>query len=232
MRASDVMTTGVVTAAPESKVRDVVGLLLEHRVSAVPVVDAAGKIVGIVSEGDLTHRHESGTEHASHWWQAITETSDEAARAYTRTHGRLARDVMTAGVVTVAPDTPLSEAAALLDKHRIKRLPVVKDGRLVGIVSRANLLQALFKATAGPAADRQPQSDQTIRDAVVEEIRVNDLGGAEVNVVVVDGVVSLWGGVDSDAQRRAMTVAAQNAAGVQAVEDHMVTLPSQRLMGL
>jgi len=140
--------------------------------------------------------------------------------------------VMTAGVVTVAPDTPLSEAAALLDKHRIKRLPVVKDGRLVGIVSRANLLQALFKATAGPAADRQPQSDQTIRDAVVEEIRVNDLGGAEVNVVVVDGVVSLWGGVDSDAQRRAMTVAAQNAAGVQAVEDHMVTLPSQRLMGL
>jgi len=232
MRASDVMTTGVVTAAPESKVRDVVGLLLEHRVSAVPVVDAAGKIVGIVSEGDLTHRHESGIEHASHWWQAITETSDEAARAYTRTHGRLARDVMTAGVVTVAPDTPLSEAAALLDKHRIKRLPVVKDGRLVGIVSRANLLQALFKATAGPAADRQPQSDQTIRDAVVEEIRVNDLGGAEVNVVVVDGVVSLWGGVDSDAQRRAMTVAAQNAAGVQAVEDHMVTLPSQRLMGL
>jgi CBS domain-containing protein len=232
MRASDVMTTGVVTASPESKVRDVVGLLLEHRVSAVPVVDADGKIVGIVSEGDLTHRHESGTEHTGHWWRAITETSEEAARAYTRTHGRLARDVMTAGVVTVAPDTPLNEAAALLDKHRIKRLPVVKDGRLVGIVSRANLLQALFKATAGAATDRQTQSDQTIRDAVVEEIRANDLGGAEVNVVVVDGVVSLWGAVDSDAQRRAMTVAAQSAAGVQGVEDHLATLPSRRLMGL
>lgn len=232
MRASDVMTTGVVTASPESNIRDVAGLLLEHRVSAVPIVDADGKIVGIVSEGDLIHRHESDTDHTGHWWQAITETSEEAARAYTRTHGRLARDVMTAGVVTVPPDAPLSEVVALLDKHRIKRLPVVAAGRLVGLVSRSNLLHALLKATAGPAADRKTQDDQTIRAAVVEEIRANDLGGAEVNVVVVDGVVSLWGAVDTDAQRRAMTVAAQNAAGVQRVEDHLVTLPSQRLMGL
>lgn len=232
MRASDVMTTGVVTVSLDTNVRDVAGLLLEQRISAVPVVDSAGKLAGIVSEGDLIHRHEAETERKAHWWHAITESGQDAAIAYTRAHGRKAGDVMTREVVSVTSETPLDEIASLLDKHRIKRVPVVEGDRLVGVVSRSNLLQALLKATAESTGGGEAVDDQSIRRAVVDEIRSNELGATEVNVVVVDGVVSLWGTVESDAERRALKVAAENTAGVRDVDDHLSVLPNRRLIGL
>jgi CBS domain-containing protein len=233
MRAADVMTTGVVTVSPDANIRDVAGVMLERRISAVPVVDAAGKLAGIISEGDVIHRHEADTERKGHWWHALTETVQDAARVYTRAHGRRARDVMTADVVTVTEETPLADVAALLDKHRIKRVPVVKGDKLVGVVSRSNLLQALLAAApeddtaAGISVD-----DTAIRAAIMNEIAANDLSETEINVVVSDGVASLWGAVESDLQRRAINVAAENAKGVKAVEDHLGLLPNNRWRGV
>ncbi len=232
MLAADVMTTNVVTVPPEMGVRDVASLLLGQRISAVPVVDGAGALVGIVSEGDLIHRHEAHTERKLHWWSAIAESPRELARTYSKEHGRLAKDVMTDKVVTVDASTPLADVAALLDKHRIKRVPVLDGGRLVGVVSRANILQALLAASAEEGEADVEVDDRAIRKAILSEISVNELAAAEVNVLVSDGVVSLWGAVASEAERAAIRVAAENAKGVLAVEDRMGFLPNSRLIGL
>lgn len=222
MRASDVMTTGVITVSPEMPILDVAHLLLERRISAVPVVDKDGSLLGIVSEGDLIHRHENKTERKMRWWQALVETSGDAARAYTRAHGRHAGDVMTEKVQTVTEDTSLSEIADLLEAHRIKRVPVMRGDRVVGIVSRANLLQALVARPEHPPAESVAVPDDAgIREAIITEIRDNLMGDAEINVVVSNGLVSLWGSIDSEAQRRAVIIAAENADGVARVEDHL-----------
>jgi CBS-domain-containing membrane protein len=222
MRAADVMTTGVITVSPETTVLDVAHLLLDRRISAVPVVGDDGALLGIVSEGDLIHRHENMTERKGRWWHALIESSSDAARAYTRAHGRHAHDVMTEKVQTVTEDTPLSEIADLLEAHRIKRVPVVRDRRVVGVVSRANLLQALVARPEMPPTETVAVPDDAgIRDAIITEIKDNALVDLEINVVVSNGLVSLWGTVNSDDQRRAVIVAAQNVSGVTGVDDHL-----------
>ena len=233
MRASDVMTTGVITVSPETPILDVAHLLLDRRISAVPVVKKDGSLLGIVSEGDLIHRHENRTERTMRWWQALIETSGDAARAYTRAHGRHARDVMTEKVQTVTEDTPLSDIADLLEAHRIKRVPVMRGGRVVGIVSRANLLQALVARPEYPPAESVAVPDDAgIREAIIAEIRDNLMADAGINVVVSNGIVGLWGSVDSEAQRRAVIIAAQNANGVVRVEDHLGAPGGGHLTGL
>lgn len=232
MRAADVMTTGVITVSPNTPILDVAHLLLDRRISAVPVVDEQGVLLGIVSEGDLIHRHENKTERKARWWQALLETSSDAARAYTRAHGRHAHDVMTEEVQTVTEDTSLSDVAELLETHRIKRVPVVRDRRVIGIVSRANLLQALIARPDEPPQESVAVPDDAgIRDSIVAEIRENALVDVEINVVVSNGVVSLWGSVDSENQRRAVVVAAENANGVVGVDDHL-GLPANRGLNL
>lgn len=232
MRAADVMTTGVITVSPGTPILDVAHLLLERRISAVPVVDDQGVLLGIVSEGDLIHRHENKTERKARWWQALLETSSDAARAYTRAHGRHAHDVMTESVQTVTEETPLSDVAEILETHRIKRVPVVRDGRVIGIVSRANLLQALVARPDEPPQESVAVPDDVgIRDAIVAEIKENALADVEINVVVSNGVVSLWGSVDSENQRRAVVVAAENANGAVRVDDHL-GLPAKRGLNL
>lgn len=232
MRAADVMTTGVITVSPDTPILDVAHLLLERRISAVPVVDDQGVLLGIVSEGDLIHRHENKTERKARWWQALLETSSDAARAYTRAHGRHAHDVMTEGVQTVTEETPLSDVAEILETHRIKRVPVVRDGRVIGIVSRANLLQALVARPDEPPQESVAVPDDAgIRDAIVAEIKENALADVEINVVVSNGIVSLWGSVDSENQRRAVVVAAENANGAVRVDDHL-GLPAKRGLNL
>ncbi|MBI1733983.1 MAG: CBS domain-containing protein [Candidatus Rokubacteria bacterium] len=221
MVAKDVMTTRVVTVAPETLVEDIARLLLTHRISAVPVLDATGELVGIVSEGDLMRRADTGTARHAPWWRALTADFDDRAREYARTHGRHAADVMTRYVVTVTVDTPVAEIARVLEERHIKRVPVVNGaGRLIGIVSRADLLRALaLRDTERPiiVAD-----DQELRGRVLRAFdRANVVPLPNVNPVVANGIVHLWGLVDTEEQRRACHVVAEGVLGVRGVEDHL-----------
>jgi CBS domain-containing protein len=142
MKARDVMVSPVITVKPSFSVKEVAKTFLERRISAAPVVDDQGKLVGIVSEGDLMHRAEAGTERQRSWWLRALTAEETLAAEYVKAHARKVADVMTRDVITATADTPLHEIAALLEKNSIKRVPIVKNGQLVGIVSRANLIQA------------------------------------------------------------------------------------------
>lgn len=220
MQAADVMTTNVITVTPESEVGEIASLLLEHGISAVPVVDADDRVLGIVSEGDLMARVEPEEDERRSWWLRLFSGADAAD--YVKTHGRRAAQVMTPNPVTVNEDEPLHRIAALLEKRRIKRVPVVRDGRLVGIVSRSNLLRG-FSVGHQPAA---AQGDRAIRDAILKE--VDEHTGVLVdrlNVIVADGKVQLWGLVESKEQRWAVQVAAENVDGVKEVENNLGFVP-------
>ena len=221
MQAKDIMTTKVVTVAPDVDVAEVAKLLLERGVSAVPVIDRGGALLGIVSEGDLMRRPETETDRPRSWWLNLLAGPEDAARDYVKSHGRHAQDVMTGNVVTVEENTPAGEIAALLEHHRIKRVPVVRDGQVVGIVSRANLLQGLAahkeKLPAGPSPDDRALRDQVL-DLVAKESWV---GHGSFNVIVNEGVVELWGLIDSDDQRKALKIAIEGLPGVTGVEDHL-----------
>lgn len=220
MRAHDVMVSPVVTVTPSASVRDVAKLLLERRISAVPVVDTQGKLVGIVSEGDLVRRVEIGTDRHRSWWLLLLADERTLAADYIKTHSRKVEDIMTRNVITATPETPLSEIARLLEKHRIKRVPIVRNGQLVGIVSRSNLVQAV--ASSGSKLE-VPVSDTSIREKLLAHL--NAQGWAHtglLNATVHDGVVDLWGIIGSEIERKAIRVAAETMPGVRAVNDHMV----------
>ena len=165
MDAKDVMTPNVITVNEQTDVATIAKLMIERHISAVPVVDKNGKILGIVSEGDLIRRPEEGTEAPKSWWLALLEAPEDAARAYAKSHGQSASDVMTQNVISVGEDTPVVEVATLLEKNRIKRVPVLRDGRPVGIVSRANLIQALASRPA--AAPVVSADDKTLRQIIL-----------------------------------------------------------------
>ena len=225
MRARDMMTTAVVTVAPDTPVAEIASLLLKHRISAVPVASEDGRVLGIVSEGDLLHRPENGTDLARSWWlQAFTD-SETLAREYAKTHGRRAADVMSRHVVSVAEDADAGQIAALLDSRRIKRVPVVRNGRLVGIVSRADLLRSLIARRNGSGTEWLAD-DRAIHDAILRRARAEPW--AEIvmlNVVVHDGDVELWGIVSSEEQRNAMRVLAEGVPGVGSVRDSLQVMP-------
>jgi CBS domain-containing protein len=224
MKAADVMTTRVITVAADRPVNEIAKLLLEHRISAVPVVDADERLLGIVSEGDLMRREDAGTEPRRSWWLRTFTTSVEAAEDFTKTHGRLAREVMTRRVVTVAEDTSLAEVARLLERHGIKRVPVVRNGRVVGVVSRANLLQGLVAAPAPTAA--ATVDDATLRARLLATLdRQPWHATLQANIVVSGGIVHLWGLVPTEQQREALRVLAENIEGVRAIEDHLRVQP-------
>jgi CBS domain-containing protein len=221
MKASDVMVTNVITVRPDTTVQEIANILVTNRISAVPVVDANGALVGIVSEGDLMHRVETGTERRYSWWLKMIGDRSTFARDFLKSHGIRAAEVMTRHVVTAAPDTPLGELASLLEKHRIKRVPIVDRGRLVGIVSRANLVQALAAlrhATAAPAR----MDDAATRERIIAEISDKLLAGvSQINVIVHDGVVELWGEAETAEEKDAIRLAAEITPGVRRVEDHI-----------
>lgn len=221
MQARDIMTAPVVTVRPDTRVEEVAQILLERRISGVPVVDDHGTLVGIVSEGDLMRRPELGTERQRGWW--LRFFGDERARAeeYARAHGSRAEQVMTRNVVTVSDETSVAEIARLLEEHHIKRVPVVRAGRVVGIVSRANLLHGLA-AQPDPVPPARPMDDRSLREAVLQALeRDGWTAHGRLNVIVRNGVVELWGLVDSDEARRAIRVATENVPGVTAVKDNL-----------
>jgi CBS domain-containing protein len=223
VQAQDIMSTPVVSVTPDTSVKEIAALLFGKRISGVPVLDDS-RLVGVVSEGDLLRRHEIGTDGAKRsgsWWLRMF-SADRTPADYVKAHGRRARDVMTREVETVAPDTPVSEIATLLESRGFKRVPVVRDGQVVGIVSRANLVQAL--AGMPPAAVRvTPPADQAIRGRLQAELeRQSWWRESASNIIVTDGVVHFYGTVHSDDQQEAARVAAENIPGVRGVEDHRV----------
>lgn len=222
MQARDIMTTDAVTVGPEAETADVAGLMLERRVSAVPVVDGERRILGIVSEGDLIRRAECGAERHGSWWLALL--ADRTAE-FIKTYGTRAEDLMTRDVVTVPEEATLAEIAQLLEAHRIKRVPVVRDDRLVGIVSRANVLRGLASLRSAPA-ERPSSNDRQMRDEILELLRKrSDASTRFVSVMVVGDTVYLWGIAESERDRTAVRVAAENVAGVKAVHDFLGCLP-------
>ena len=226
MRAIDVMTSEVLTVDENASVTAVAKLLAERGISAVPVVDAENRVIGVVSEGDLLHRAETGTERRRSWWLEMMASTNQLAGDYVKSHSQKVKDVMTRDVISVIEMTPVAEIAVLLETNRIKRVPVVRDGKLVGIVSRANLVRALAMTIDEQASGTEPD-DRSIRDKLLAELKAQRW--AEVspaNVTVKDGVVHLWSSYLSEQEKRALVVAAENTPGVRRVEDHMRPVPA------
>ena len=222
-QAKDIMNTTVVTVTPETSVADIAKVLLEHHISAVPVVDEHNRILGMVSEGDLMRRSDTETDWRPAWWLSLFRSTESVAQTFIKTHGTHAAEVMTRSVVTVSSNTPASEIARVLEKNRIKRVPVVDNEELVGIVSRGDLLRGL--ATHGAKIKPPSSDDQSIREKILAELKANDLSFPNANIVVSDGIVHLWGAVQSDSEREALRVAAEDVDGVRGVEDHLGKLP-------
>ncbi len=221
MKARDIMSTKVVTVSPSMTVRDIAALMVEKHVSGLPVLNDNGTLVGMVSEGDLLRRPEIGTEKHRRRWVSFFSGVDSQAREFTKSHALRASDVMTEQVIHVSEETPLGDVVGLMEKHNIKRLPVLSDGELVGIVSRADLLRALAARQAEPLPP-PAESDATIRAAMNDVLKNEEWAmSAMVNVIVSEGVVHLWGVIDSKDQRQALRVAAENIPGVTAVEEHL-----------
>lgn len=225
MHAADIMTRNVITATPKTEVREVVDLMIKNRISAVPVVDDAGRVVGMVSEGDLMRRVENNTDRRDSWWLSALFSARNDVDAYVKSRGRRAEDIMTRDPITISEDTPLYKIAQTLEKKHIKRVPVVTGGKLVGIVSRSNLLQGFSTMQKDAAA---ASDDKTIRNTIIHEM-TDKLGISEstTNVVVVDGVVTLWGLVDSESKKKAAGVAAETTAGVKEVHNNLGVSPTQ-----
>jgi CBS domain-containing protein len=223
MKAADVMVSNVISVGSQASVQEVAHLLLRNRISGVPVTGPQGELVGIVSEGDLMRRPEAGTERRHSWWLGLLASSEGMASEYIKSHSHKVVDVMTRRVVTATPDTPVSEIAALLEKHGIKRVPIVTEGKVVGIVSRANLLHALASLKNVPAG--------TIDDASIRSKLVSKLANERwtkpslMNLIVHDGTVDLWGIVDSQTERKAVRVLVETTPGVRAVNDNLI-IPS------
>ena len=232
MHAIDVMTPGVITVQPDMSVQAVAKLLSERGISGAPVVDVADRLVGIVSEGDLLHRVETGTERPTRrrrsWWLDTIASDQELARDYVKSHGRTAKDVMTREVISVTETTDLAEIAMLLETKRIKRVPVLREGQIVGIVSRANLVRALA-VTKSDAVD-DADDDRTIRAKLLAELMGQEWFKTQdwfkiwaADVIVRDRVVHFWLVANqTEEERRALRVAAENIAGVQRVEEHII----------
>lgn len=220
MKASDVMSTRVVTIAPEATVTEAIDSLLTNRISGLPVVNAAGALVGIVTEGDFLRRAETGTERKRPRWLEFLLGPNSLATDYIRTHGRKVAEVMTTEPVTVTEDTPLDQVVAIMERKRIKRVPVTRGRALVGIVSRANLLRAL--ASMHKDAPAAAESDAVIRKHVLDELARQPWAPiALIDVLVKDGVVELWGSITEAKQGEALKVCAENIPGVKAVKSHL-----------
>lgn len=220
MKASDVMVRAVITVGPDLSVQAIASTLLENGISAVPVVDRDGKLVGIVSEGDLMRRPETGTDRRRPWWLEMLTSDQARAGEFVKTHGHTAKDVMTRDVATAKPDTSLREIADLLEKRGIKRVPIVEDGRVVGIVSRANLLQAMA-SQAGHLAPAPSKSDEALRQELMDRLAKQSWANRPINVVVHSGVVDLWGFVDNAEEKHAIRVLAEGVPGVRTVNDNL-----------
>jgi CBS domain-containing protein len=221
MIVADVMSRNVISIAPDATVEDAVKLMLAHGISGVFVVDKAGELAGVLTEGDLLRRDELGTERDRPWWLRMLVSPARQAADFTRAHGRHVRDVMTTDVIIVAHDATLESVVATMEQNRIKRLPVTRDGRVIGVVSRSDLLRALV----GRVRDVPPThaDDSTIRGSILDALESKAWAPmTTLNVTVSNGVVDLWGTITNEEERSAIRITAENTPGVKLVHDHLV----------
>ncbi len=228
LTAIDIMTRDVISVTPDTSVRDIAKLLYTRHISGVPVIDRENRVIGIVGEGDLIgHAEVAGEQRRSWWLSAFLNNSNTLARDYIKTHGRIAADVMTPTVITVALTASIAQIAKILDRHRIKRVPVVDEGKLVGIVTRGDLLQALATAHDAKSATID---DSTIRGRLLSELERRRWAHLLCKEIIVqDGVVNVFGVVETEDERRALRLAVENVPDVQRVEDHCRLRPLFRL---
>ena len=221
MQAKDVMTRDVISVAPDATVLLAARLMLQHHISGLPVIDGSGKLVGVLSEGDFLRRQETQTQRRRSRWLEFLMGPGRTAGEYIHSHGSKVSEVMTEDVRTVGEDTPLEAIVELMERHRIKRVPVLRGKQVVGIVTRSNLMHAMVSLVR--KAPPTTMDDAAIREQLLAEMKREQWAPAAMTTVVVrDGVVELWGVVIDDRQRQALTIAAENIPGVKAVKDHLV----------
>jgi CBS domain-containing protein len=221
MNVADVMTRHVISVSPDATVEEAARQMLERGISGLMVVDSKGELAGVITEGDLLRRDEIGTVRHRPWWLRLLLSPGRQAADFTRAHGRRVRDVMTHDVVTVSTDAALEQVVEAMEQHRIKRMPVTENNRVVGVVSRADLLRALVVAER---RDRPiATDDRSIRAAILDALDKQSWAPmTTLNVTVADRVVDIWGTITNDEERRAICILAENVPGVQQVNDHLV----------
>ncbi len=218
MKVEEIMTKDVITVSPKTPIHEAAQLMIDHGVSGLPVVDDAGSVVGIVSEGDLILR-EKPRERAP-WWRLFFGDAEQLAREYQKAHGMTVGEVMTRSLIAVSPDFPIESAALILDQHRIRRVPVVAEGQLLGILSRGDLIKALAKAPAhagGPPSDERLVREMRAR--LAEEPWVSNRG---IVAQTKDGVLSLWGLVLTETEKSAVETMARTIEGCKGIDSHLV----------
>jgi len=225
MKASDIMVTNVITIPADASVGEAASTLLNNHISGAPVVDEKGELVGIVSEGDLMRRPEIGTSRRHSWWLELISSHQSQAFEYVKSHSRKISDVMTRDVITAKPDTSLGDVAAMLERKRIKRVPILEENKIVGIVSRANILQALASATKKlPSLASTDDSD--LRKKVIARLAAEPWRPLMLTVTVQDGTVELWGLVQSVEVKKAARLTAEHTPGVREVVDNIIVQPA------
>jgi len=219
MKAKDVMTSPVISVEPDASIWEAVRIMLQRRISGLPVIDKQGRLVGMVSEGDFLRRAETGTQARRSRWLEFLMGPGRLADEYTRSHGRKVQEIMTPDPVTVAEETPLEEAVRTMEKRRIKRLPLMRGNDVVGILTRANLVHAL----AGVARELMPTTaDEAIRARLMTDLAKEPWAPVGlIDPIVRNGVVELWGMITEERQRQALITAAENVPGVKAVRDYL-----------
>lgn len=221
MKVRDLMQRAPISATPEMPIGEAVRLMMSHRISGLPVVDSTGVVLGILSEGDLLRRMELGTEERLPGWRAWIASRSHIARDYVRSHARRVGELMTAPAICVTPQTDLADVVALMESRRIKRVPVVLEARLVGMLTRADLVRALGNLL--PKADTRPVADAELRCRLLAALREQSWSQrASLDVKVVNGVVELLGVITDGQAREATRVLAENMPGVRAVIDHLI----------
>lgn len=220
MKASDVMSRSVITVGPNASVLEAATLMLQNKISGLPVVDSLGHLVGILTEGDFLRRAETGTEHHRARWLEFFMGPGRPASEYVHSHGRKVEELMTHDPHVVAEDTPLEEVVQLMEQKHIKRVPVVREGKVVGIISRQNLVQALTNLIQRDTP--LVKDDSEIRDRVLAELDAHSWTPLNLTISVQDGTVDLSGIVTDERQRQALKVAVENIPGVKAVHDRLV----------
>ena len=220
MKASEIMTPDVISADPDATVLQAARYMLQHHISGLPVIDKTGALVGILSEGDFLRRRETHTDRRPSRWLEFLMGPGKLAAEYTHTHGSKVSEVMTTKMHTISEDTPLEKIVEMMERYRIKRVPVLRGKKVVGIVTRANLMHAMVSMARGEP--KAATSDAAIRQELLSELKSEKWALASmINVVVRGGVVELWGMIVDDRQREALIVAAENVRGVKEVKDHL-----------
>jgi CBS domain-containing protein len=220
MQVKDVMTPNVISVEANESVLKAAQLMLQNRVSGLPVIDATGELVGIVTEGDFLRRGEIGTQRHRPKWLEFLVGPGRMAAEYVRVNGRRIDEIMTPDPLSVTEDDSLETVVDLMERHRVKRLPVMRGAKMVGIVSRANLMHAL----ASLARDDTPppaNDDSAIRDRILVALG-KEQWAPKANVVVKNGIAELWGALTDERERQALIVATENISGVKVVHDHLV----------